>query len=147
MIGIFYQCLLSANHFSFYILMENVPRTRFIDWNKEGIFSLFGYLSIYFAVESICLIINEIIKKNNPNINTPKLYIFGRYTKPLGVGGRSLHFERGSVADLCCKKFPHPYFGLWNTNVHTHKHFQSPANLLVQMNCLPIAFNECFFFF
>jgi phosphatidylinositol glycan class W len=55
LIGIGYQYFLSTNMvFLNYLIDSNGPRITLVDNNKEGLFSLFGYMCIYFAGESIC---------------------------------------------------------------------------------------------
>jgi phosphatidylinositol glycan class W len=62
-IGLAYQYLLSARHYSEYILDRELKRVTFIDQNKEGIFSTIGYLSIYFAGEAVCYRLKHLIKQ------------------------------------------------------------------------------------
>lgn len=47
LIGVIYEFLLKGFHFSDWILHDGVPREGFIDQNREGIFSLFGYIFLY----------------------------------------------------------------------------------------------------
>jgi hypothetical protein len=64
LIGIFYEYLLINENLAKYILDSELDkRITLIDKNKEGIFSLVGYLSIYFAGEAICYRLKYIIKK------------------------------------------------------------------------------------
>lgn len=64
LIGIFYEYLLINENLAKYILDSDLDkRITLIDKNKEGIFSLVGYLSIYFAGEAICYRLKYIIKK------------------------------------------------------------------------------------
>ena len=64
-IGVSYQYFLNIDNYknSAYILNLKDVRDTLIDKNKEGIFSLFGYLSIFLAGESICYRINSLLKK------------------------------------------------------------------------------------
>ena len=64
-IGVSYQYFLNIDDYknSLYILNSEEKRNTLIDKNKEGIFSLFGYLSIFLAGEAICYKINNILKK------------------------------------------------------------------------------------
>uniref|UniRef100_A0A1I7VKY3 Phosphatidylinositol-glycan biosynthesis class W protein n=1 Tax=Loa loa TaxID=7209 RepID=A0A1I7VKY3_LOALO len=48
-----YQYLLSKRNFQNWLLSENVSRDTFIAMNREGIFSLFGYLSMYYFASTI----------------------------------------------------------------------------------------------
>jgi hypothetical protein len=64
-IGVSYQYFLNIDDYknTVYILNLKDIRDTLIDKNKEGIFSLFGYLSIFLAGESICYRINNLLKK------------------------------------------------------------------------------------
>uniref|UniRef100_A0A915PSH3 Phosphatidylinositol-glycan biosynthesis class W protein n=1 Tax=Setaria digitata TaxID=48799 RepID=A0A915PSH3_9BILA len=48
-----YQYLLVEKHLEDWLLSENSSRDTFIAMNREGIFSLFGYLSIYYFASAI----------------------------------------------------------------------------------------------
>ncbi len=65
LIAITYQYKLNDKTFENYILSDlqnNQDITSLIDLNKEGIFSTFGYLSIYIAGEGMCHRLKEILK-------------------------------------------------------------------------------------
>jgi hypothetical protein len=63
-IGIGYQCALTTNQeFKDYLINSHSVRASLIDYNKEGIFSMFGYLTIYFAGESVCYRIKHILNE------------------------------------------------------------------------------------
>ncbi len=63
-IGTGYQFVLATNaSFNDYMINSYLDRKTLIDYNKEGIFSMFGYLSIYFAGESVCYRIKHVLKE------------------------------------------------------------------------------------
>ncbi len=63
-IGILYQFLLSNNkEFGNYMTDSYAKRHNLIDYNKEGLFSLIGYLSIYFAGEAVCYRLKHLISE------------------------------------------------------------------------------------
>ncbi|CAK9251676.1 unnamed protein product, partial [Sphagnum jensenii] len=67
-IGILYQYFLSQHHYSQYLLDAQYNRVTFVDKNKEGIFSLFGYLAIYFAGEAVCYRLKYLVKQSRVNL-------------------------------------------------------------------------------
>lgn len=62
--GVYQYFLTTKPELTYYIISRPPKRETLIDANKEGIFSLFGYLSIYFAGVSVCHRIAEILNEN-----------------------------------------------------------------------------------
>ena len=60
-VGAVYQYFLSFHGYTDYLLDSESERTNLIDANKEGLYSSFGYLSIYLGGQSICLVIKQTI--------------------------------------------------------------------------------------
>ncbi|CAF0707712.1 unnamed protein product [Brachionus calyciflorus] len=66
-IGLIYQYFLMRNELWLYLLNSSLKRESFIDYNKEGLYSIFGYLAIYLGGEAICHHLNDIQKENKQN--------------------------------------------------------------------------------
>jgi hypothetical protein len=62
-IGLFYQLLLSANNFYLTNYLFSNKRETLFQKNKEGVFTMIGYLSISLAGESIFYKINSILNE------------------------------------------------------------------------------------
>lgn len=62
-IAFYYQYFLTRKNLASYLLSDKRNLSNLIDANKEGIFSCFGYLSIYLASQSVCLRLNSIKDK------------------------------------------------------------------------------------
>jgi hypothetical protein len=64
LISAIYQIALSRNkEFTAYLIDSFATRHNLIDWNKEGVYSLVGYLSIYFGSDAVCYRIKEIFSQ------------------------------------------------------------------------------------
>lgn len=66
-IGFSYQVLLSANNSSLTNFLFSNKRENIIQKNKEGIFTVIGYLCINLAGESICYTIKSILNEKYCN--------------------------------------------------------------------------------
>jgi len=62
-IGFFYQLLLSANNFYLTNYLFSNNRETLFQKNKEGVFTMIGYLSISLAGESVFYKINSILNE------------------------------------------------------------------------------------
>jgi hypothetical protein len=62
-IGLIYQYFLSYRELASYLLNSDYQRVTFIDNNKEGIFSCFGYLAISLATDAVCYRLKEIVNQ------------------------------------------------------------------------------------
>ncbi len=66
MIAAFYEfILLDRLDYRDYLLDTNTLRTGFVAANKEGIFSTFGYISIYLAGQAICIFLKNSLYANS----------------------------------------------------------------------------------
>ena len=65
LIAAFYEFIL-LNHFKYrdYLLATNTSRIDFFDANKEGVFSIIGYISIYLAGQAICIFLKNSLNNN-----------------------------------------------------------------------------------